>query len=236
MAITFSATKPGRATGTINIADSISGATLTQTVSLVGTGVAPAARTLATAAYPAQAVGTTSASKTFTLTNKQTVTVTGIAISTTTCSTTLAPGGSCAIGVTFTPTATGTRTGTLSLTDSGRNSPQTANLTGTGSLRATLSPASVTYPAQTAGTASPAKMLVLTNLDKFVALANIVISTTGDFQVSASTCGTTLAPGANCRISLTFTPMAAGTRTGTVSVTDSATNSPQTANLTGTGQ
>jgi hypothetical protein len=34
---------------------------------------------------------------------------------------------------------------------------------------------------------------------------------------------------------VTFTPKATGTRTGQLSVSDSASNSPQTASLTGTG-
>jgi hypothetical protein len=42
--------------------------------------------------------------------------------------------------------------------------------------------------------------------------------------------------GANCTISVTFKPTAAGTRTGTLSVSDNASNSPQSIPLSGTGQ
>jgi len=45
---------------------------------------------------------------------------------------TLAPGTSCTMSITFAPTASGTRTGSLILTDNAANSPQTATLTGTG--------------------------------------------------------------------------------------------------------
>jgi len=51
------------------------------------------------------------------------------------CSTTLAAGGSCNIRIRFTPTTTGTRTGTLTVTDDSGGVPgstQTASLTGTG--------------------------------------------------------------------------------------------------------
>jgi hypothetical protein len=79
---------------------------------------------------------------TFTLTNNTGVTVTGVAISftganagdfskTTSCGTTLASSASCQIFITFTPTAAGSRTATLSVSDSDASSPQTSGLSGT---------------------------------------------------------------------------------------------------------
>jgi hypothetical protein len=44
-----------------------------------------------------------------------------------------------------------------------------------------------------------------------------------------------LAAGASCVFALRFTPAAAGNITGTLSITDNATNSPQTVKLTGFG-
>jgi hypothetical protein len=84
------------------------------------------------------------------------------------------------------------------------------------------------------GTTSAAKTFTLTN-NQSVALTGIVIATSGDFAVSAQTCTTTLAAGSKCTISVTFTPAATGTRTGQLSIGDSANNSPQLAKLTGTG-
>jgi len=57
---------------------------------------------------------------------------------------------------------------------------------------------------------------------------------TGDFA-QTNGCGTSLAAGTKCTISVTFTPTQTGTRTGTLTATDSANNSPQTASLTGKG-
>jgi Abnormal spindle-like microcephaly-assoc'd, ASPM-SPD-2-Hydin len=74
----------------------------------------------------------------------------------------------------------------------------------------------------------------LTN-NQAVTLTSIAVSTTGDFAVSANTCGTTLASDTKCTISVTFTPTKTGTRTGQLTVNDSASNSPQTASLSGTG-
>ena len=60
------------------------------------------------------------------------------------------------------------------------------------------------------------------------------IATSGDFS-QTNNCGTSLAAGVHCAISVTFTPTATGTRTGTLTVSDNASNSPQTVSLSGTG-
>jgi hypothetical protein len=62
------------------------------------------------------------------------------------------------------------------------------------------------------------------------------METTGDFAVSATTCTPSLPAKGKCKISVTFTPQATGTRTGQLNVSDSADTSPQTASLTGTGK
>jgi hypothetical protein len=50
-----------------------------------------------------------------------------------------------------------------------------------------------------------------------------------------NTCGSSLAAGTHCTISVTFTPLASGSRTASVSITDNASGSPQTVSLSGTG-
>jgi hypothetical protein len=84
-------------------------------------------------------VGTTSTAKTVTMTNNGSTALTISGISTSgdftqinACGTSLAAGTSCQIQVRFHPTATGTRTGKLSVSDNGGGSPQTVTLTGTG--------------------------------------------------------------------------------------------------------
>ena len=57
----------------------------------------------------------------------------------------------------------------------------------------------------------------------------------GDFERGDTTCGDTLAAGAECTTSITFTPTAAGARAATFQVTDNATGSPQSVSLSGTG-
>jgi centrosomal CEP192-like protein len=192
--------------------------------------------------FGAQVVGTTSKSKTVIVTNTGTSTLdidsivssTYFNISSKTCGSTLAVRKSCKVFVTFTPTVAGALTGTLTFTDNATNSPQTVQLTGTGELDVTLTPASATYAKRKVGTTSPPKNFTLAN-NQTVTLTNINATTTGDFQISASTCGTTLASKQKCTISVTFTPTQTGARTGELKVTDSAGSSPQTASLSGTG-
>ena len=93
----------------------------------------------------------------------------------------------------------------------------------------------MTYATQTVGTTSAPKTFTLTN-NQTAALNNIMLSTTGDFAVSSTTCTTSLAANSKCTINVTFTPTARGPRTGQLRVSDSARNSPQTSKLTGSGK
>jgi YD repeat-containing protein len=187
-----------------------------------------------------QVVNTTSAAKTVTLKNGQTVvlTISAIAITgdyaqTNNCGTSLNAGASCTISVTFTPTTTGTRTGTLTITDNAANSPQTVPLTGNGVVAGALTPTSLSFGNQVVGTTSAAKAATLKNNQK-VSLTISSIVTSGDYA-QTNNCGASLAAGSSCTISVRFTPTTTGTRTGTLTVTDSASNSPQTVTLTGNG-
>jgi hypothetical protein len=83
-------------------------------------------------------VGSSSATKTVTVTNSGTSTasVSGVAATgdfsqANNCSS-VAAGSSCTVSVTFQPTASGTRTGTLTVTSNANNSPATVSLTGSG--------------------------------------------------------------------------------------------------------
>ena len=190
--------------------------------------------------FGSQLIGSTSAPKTVTLTNNQSSAVTSISISasgdfgqTNNCGTSVAANSSCTINVTFSPTASGTRTGTLTVTDSAGT--QTASLTGTGVGNVTLSPSSVNFGNQGVGTTSSAHLVTLSN-GNTSALTGISVAITGanagDFG-QTNNCGTTLAGSASCTISATFTPSGYGTRTATLTVTDSA--GTQTSSLSGSG-
>lgn len=99
---------------------------------------------------------------------------------------------------------------------------------------ASLSPSSLNFVTQALKTTSAAQSVTLTNSGN--AGLNVTgISTSGDFA-QTDNCGASLGAGANCGIKVTFTPTQSGARTGTLSVNDNATGSPQTVSLTGTGQ
>ena len=196
--------------------------------------------------FSSQAVGTSSTSQPITLTNQtstamtiSSIAATGDFSQTDNCGSGLSGNGSCTINVTFTPTASGTRTGTLTVTDNASNSPQTATLTGTGTgtvPTASVSPTSLTFSGQILNTTSTAKSVTLTNSGTGT-LTISSIAATGNFAVStgANACGATLGGGLNCLVYVTFTPTATGTRTGTLSITDNASGSPQSVKLSGTG-
>jgi len=241
ISVTFMPSIIGGETGTLTVTDGTSNSQ--QTVALTGTGVAPVTLAPTTLAFGSVVEGNTSAGKVITVTNVQNVALTGISVSTTNtdytltngCGTSLAAGQKCTITVTFTPSVIGTDNATVNIFDSAANSPQTAALTGTGTTPVTLTPTSATYASQTVGTTSAAKAFTLTS-SLTATLNNMVIGTTGDFAVSTTTCGTSLASKGKCTINVVFKPTATGTRSGTLSVNDSAGNSPQTSQLTGTGK
>jgi len=58
----------------------------------------------------------------------------------------------------------------------------------------------------------------------------------GDFQIASnSSCLSSLADQATCTLNIVFTPSAVGARSGTLTVSSSAANSPLTLSLSGTG-
>jgi len=133
---------PTASTATLTITDSVAGSP--QSVPLTAQVINPQAK-LSTnrLTFPAQKVGTTSAVKSITVTNTGntplnigTVTISGnfAQASGTTCTTggAVAAGANCVINVTFTPTAMGSRSGSVKITDNALCSPQTISLSGTG--------------------------------------------------------------------------------------------------------
>jgi hypothetical protein len=200
----------------------------------------------ATLAFGNQVEGTTSAAKTATLQNAKSgaLTITSIAVTgeftkaSTTCPLSpakLAAGASCTIRITFQPLTLGSFSGTLTVTDSAANSPQTASLTGKGVAPVTVSPASLSFAGTPVGETTAAQTVTLTN-NETTAVTFSSIAATGNFAVTGNTCSPSIGPApATCTVGVTFTPTATGARKGQLTFTDSATNSPQSVSLAGTG-
>ncbi len=186
-------------------------------------------------------MGTSSAAQSVTLQNAGSAAyvIAGVSVSgdfsqTNNCPASLASNSSCSIQVIFTPTATGTRTGLLSVSTAGTALPLSVSLTGTaGSPLAQLSTLSLTFENQNVGSTSAAQTVTLSNTG-IGALIISDLTVTGDFA-QTNDCGTSVAAGGNCTISVTFTPTAGGPRTGSLLISYNSTSGPQTVGLTGTG-
>jgi hypothetical protein len=197
----------------------------------------------ASLSFTAQSVGTTSASKLVTLknTSPSSVTVNSIAatgnfaIASKTCGSSLAAGATCKVNVTFTPSVSGAITGSLAISDSAPDSPQTVALSGTGNLPFTISPATLAFGTVAVGTTSAAKIVSLTNNQ--TSTLSFSFAASGGYAISSSgtTCGSSLASKGKCNIAVTFAPKAAGSIDGAVTITDGTSFSPQLVTLTGTG-
>ena len=94
------------------------------------------------------------------------------------------------------------------------------------------SPGSLTFGTQSLNTTSASQAVTVTNTGTASATVSAV-SVSGDFS-QTNNCAT-IAAGASCTVNVSFRPTASGTRSGTLTVTSNATNSPSTVALTGTG-
>ena len=248
ISLTFTPSAAGARTASLQIADSATGSP--QTVVLSGMGVIPPTATLSATSlsFGPQLVGSATA-QTLTLSNNggsglsvSSVSITGAQASDfqigNMCGATLAAGAGCTISLTFTPSAAGARTASLQIADSATGSPQTVVLSGMGVIppTATLSATSLSFGPQLVGSATAQTLTLSNNGGSGLSVSSVSITgaQASDFQIS-NMCGATLAAGAGCTISLTFTPSAAGARTASLRIADSATGSPQTVVLSGMG-
>jgi hypothetical protein len=149
---------------------------------------------------------------------------------------TVQPGGSCKIGVYFTPTITGTLTGYLAIADNGGGSPQIVNLSGAATI-VSISPSSLNFGDLKVGSISPSQNVVVVNEGNGsmnISGIGIVGPDAKDFS-EVNACPAKLAAGASCTIAVIFHPRAQGARSATLGIEDSGGGSPQTVPLTGTG-
>jgi hypothetical protein len=204
-------------------------------------GVSPASLN-----FGSQGVGTTGTPQTITISNPSNVSfnIASIAASgnfsqTNNCGASLPIGDHCAVNVTFAPTATGLQSGAITVTDSTKISPLAIPLSGTGVNGPFLTPAPsrVNFAPQGLGTSSnPAVIMFVNSGNAVLNISSIGITGTNasDFSLK-NACGSSLAAGASCSVNVTFTPTAGGSRTASVSISDSAPGSPQAVDLSGTG-
>jgi hypothetical protein len=255
--------------GTVTVTSDAPGSP--QTVLLAGTGIKAVFGQTSAIAFPNTQVGTTSGTtgvETVSNVSSVPVVINSIPAATgdfsvlasfgsnpcnTSGTTTLAPhlsaGDSCTAGVTFSPTAQGTRTGSLNVTSAFANGSAATTLRGNGTLAALSVTPALQFGIVMHGTTSADKLETVTNNNPSVFGSNttVVISgiatsnSTFAIDPAGTTCGTSptyatsLAPGASCTVAVNFSPPTTGSFSGTLNVSDNAGNGVQKSTLYGTG-
>jgi hypothetical protein len=143
----------------------------------------------------------------------------------------------CMVDVSFTAPAAGITTGTLTV-PSNQPGPDTVQLIGsTGANNVTtpptVTPDSLAFGYVNTGSTSAAQTVTVANPGSS-ALAISSVTTSGAFS-QTNTCGSVLAAGASCTVSVKFSPTAGGAQTGELAIANSATAAPIGATLAGTG-
>jgi hypothetical protein len=257
-AVTFSPTTTGNFTAQLIVSYSSQGTSPGQaSVALSGSSAmkAPSVELVpASISFPPTGVGTTSVSETVQVENAGTaaatlsvVSLTGGNASNFTVSPgaaggcplsggTLAPSSACTIAVTFTASSAGNFSATLNVADNAPGSPQSVPLQATAvTLGATLSTASVGFGTSTVGLSTSPVSVTLTNSGASpLAISSIGVSGAdpGDFT-APNNCPASLGVKMTCALSVTFNPTAAGNRSATVQISDSAPQSPQSIAVSG---
>ena len=224
------------------------------TVALSGTGNAVAQPTIALSAnaidFGALVAGTASPAQSVTVSNtgQATLTFSSIAIGGAnagvftlggTCSTAtpVPAGGSCTATVIAKSSVNGAFSGNLALASNASNGAVSVSLTGTVAAAApavAASPSAVAFGTQTIGAQAATQAVTLANKGNVpLALNGVAVSGAASVTIAGNTCGTTLAVGANCTVTLAFAPTTAGAAAATLAVTSNA--APLQVTISGTG-
>lgn len=204
-----------------------------------GSGAATGTLSVTALNFPSTAVGEISTAEYVTLTNSGGVELTSIAVSASgaftaasPCTAVLPANSSCTISVQFAPVTEGAASGTLTISDSAADSPQTVTLSGTGLAPPAfgVSPSTLSFSVQTVGQSTSQTLTVantggapLSNVG-FQITGSSSISTATGFSTGTTTCGATLGyvSGQNsCTVVVTFAPAAAGGSTASLVVSSS---------------
>ena len=226
--VSFLPTATGGRSGLLTVYGNVSGGQATAALSGTGSGAAAIVLDPITLSFSATTINATSPAQNIAISNTggtalglQTSSIIGadFKITANTCGSNLGSGVGCTVSIAFTPTASGARSGTFSITDDAGT--QTAFLSGIGTSPATdaISPLALSFAAQQLSTAGPAQQVTLTNSGDLplTLIASQIIS--GDFT-AVNACGNSLNPHSSCSINVAFQPKSVGTITGVLSVSD----------------
>ena len=239
--LTFAPTTIGPVSGVVTVTTAEAGAISS---AITGTGdnavpvLSPSSLTFGPTVY-----GTSSGAQAVTLTNGGTTSLNITQIATggngfaqsNSCGSSLAPGASCSIAVTFTPASDAGGTSTSTLSVSAVTGTQTITVSGTSvtaEAQATYSPLYLVFGNQAVGTSSAPQSITITNLGAAPLPTSNLTPSTGFSATSA--CPPSLSYGQSCTVSVVFTPSAATSYMGTLSETSSTYD--YTISIQGTGQ
>jgi len=151
---------------------------------------------------------------------------------------TLPPGQNGSVTIQFAPQAAGTFNGSLALVSNAANTLSPIGLSGTATPPPTFllsaSPTSLAFGSVLVGNTATLTA-TLTNTGNSSVTVFSASTTGAGFSVTVLTFPFTIAAGANLSVSIRFAPQASGAVTGNASFVSSATNSPTSISLTGTG-
>ncbi len=246
--VSFTPEGVGTRTGILTIYTNVTGGELT--VSLNGTGAPSGAVSLTPGAINFNGntsgvlVGQSSAAFQVTASNSGSPALAFISalsgpfsMATNSCGSSIPAAGSCNLTLTFMPTQAGAATGSLTFTDA--SGTQSVALSGTGLSASTdtISATALAFPSTVMGQLSAAQTVTLTN-NGGVNLTGISVSVSGanaaDFQVT-NPCTANLGANSSCVISVRFDPSVVGSEMAALTISSSASDSPKTISLSGTG-
>jgi len=160
------------------------------------------------------------------------VTVTGISFPLT-----IAAGNQATFNVIFSPKAPGALSGNVAVLSSVSSSPSTVSLSGTGMAATavlTTSTSSLSFGNVVVGNSSGLSVTLTNAGNSNVTVSNVSVSG-AHFSESGVSTGLVLAPGQSATLDATFSPVATGSLSGSVTVASNATNSPASISLSGAG-
>jgi hypothetical protein len=255
VSVVFSPTAAGMRQASLAAADNAPGSP--QSIPLSGTGASPLpAVTLAPGSltFASTTQGSTSPAQTITVTSAGTATLHISSVLAgganpadfqvvSACSGAYPVASTCNITVTFSPLGAGQRTANLTINDDAPNSPQSVQVTGTGSAPppgtplVKLTPGSVSFGAVTQGAAVAAQIITLTSSGTgplHIASVTLGGTNSSDFSVTNNCTAPAYAVGATCTIGVSLSSVATGARAAFITINNDAPNSPQAVGLSAT--
>jgi P pilus assembly chaperone PapD len=238
----FAPETAGEATGSITITSNAPDPNLA--IGLSGTGVlGRLSATPASASLGKVAIGETN-SQTIRLNNtgNSSVTISRVNISGSSFKiaglnipTVIASGKSATFNAVFTPTASGSMTGLVSLISDAPNSPLTIPLSGSGLARTSLleaSPSDLNFGTVDVDSTSSLSVTLTNRGNADVTISKLAVSGAG-FSEGGVAAGTILGPDQSTTLRVAFAPVSSGSVHGDVAVTNNAMTSPLTISLSG---